>query len=328
MSESKLSLQTVAVNSSAREPSGALLSPDEKYLAAFRSGEILVWPLPEFQTAIKTLKSPCGVFHNLDFSRDGKLLAAATDENQVVVWSFPQGEKLTVLDGNRNKESFFKNLFGCTRNQVVFSPDGKYLASRDNSGKPLLWETRNFSVHKHIDEPVIESEHNTMAFSSDSAMLLIAHGHAAVLYDVDWGTKIEKFIITAESLAFHPSKKQFAVGRRDLITLFDPQAPETQFRTMEEDRITSINEITFTSDGEYLLAVGTMITGTARCGVLYGWSLSDGETVLNISPAARGAVSPDNSIPAGARIYMISRDKLLVSDKTNRKMTIMQLAPV
>jgi len=49
------------------------------------------------------------------FSPDGKILAGVNDKYKVGIWSFPEGELKTVLDGNINqlpKKSFFKKMTG------------------------------------------------------------------------------------------------------------------------------------------------------------------------------------------------------------------------
>ncbi|HWP95481.1 MAG TPA: hypothetical protein VN426_01385 [Syntrophomonadaceae bacterium] len=325
MEQSQVSLQVTGIISYEQEPSGALLSPDEKYLVTYRSTKINIWEMPAFGAKGIILKTPSGIIHDLTFSPDGTILAAATDEGQVVMWSFPQGERLRVLNGDLNKQGFFKNLFGYHHNQVAFSPDGKYLASLDNSARPLLWETQNFALFTHLYDPVFDSEYNTMAFSPDSKMLVVAHGHTAVLYDVHLGIKIEDFGAIAESLAFHHSKKQIAVGYRDKITLFDPKAADAEFRTKKEDRIISINNIVFSPDGNYLLAVGRSVSPSVRGRVLYGWSLLDGESVLHIPPETLANISGDNNISAGAGIHIISRNKALVVLKDPHRMVIIDL---
>lgn len=313
-----VALQKIACLSYEQEPAGIRLSRDEIYLASFRSAEITVRSLDELSNPLYTLKAPSGVIQDLAFSPDGRLLAAATDDNQVALWSFPTGEWQQVVDGRLTKQGFFKGMFGLSHNQVVFSPDGKYLAALDNNARPVIWETRKFSVCCTVDDQVSDAGAGLMDFSPDSQMLVVAHPHATVLYHSKLGTKIERFKAAGKCLAFHHSQKLIAVGLRDRVKLFAPDIEEVEFCGREEDGVTSIRQVMFTSDGQYLLAAGRSPGTSPRSDTLYAWSLSDGTLMPFIHPAV---------LPADAfhRIYFIGLDKIALVLKKLKQVIVMDL---
>lgn len=73
--------------------------------------------------------------HALDFSPDGKHLAAA-DNNQVVIWDVERRREVNRL----------MNQQGPPLQTILFSPDGKRLAVADQEGSITLWNTVNWEM--------------------------------------------------------------------------------------------------------------------------------------------------------------------------------------
>ncbi len=242
---------------------------------------------------------------------DGRWLAAASDESQAVLWSFPAGERLALLEGRLNKQGFFKNLLDAgSCNQVVFSPDSRYLASLDNSSRPLIWNMHDFSLHRQLEEPAADSPLHRIDFSPDSQMLAVAHLHRVALYHVETGIRIKEFRVTPRALAFHPGKKQFAVSVRDRIALFDPNVAGSQLQARKQDKINTFGEIAFSPDGRYLLAVGRSIGSRAGGDILCVWSLESGEMIdVKLDLPAVAKAGSKIHFPAGDHVALVRRDE-------------------
>lgn len=313
-----ITLQTTAHISFEQEPAGICLSPAEQFLLYFRSAEITVHSMAELTTPLYKLKAPSGIIQDLAFSPDGSLLAAATDDNQVALWSFPSGEWKRVVDGRLKKEGFFKGMFGLSHNQVVFSPDGKYLAALDNNARPVTWDTKEYSVCSHMDDQVSDAGTRLMDFSPDSQMLVVAHPHATVLYHTQMGIKIKRFTAAGKCLAFHHSKKQFAVGMRNSVKLFDPDIEEAELCVKEQNRINTVKELIFSPDGNYLLAAGGWIGTSVKSDALYAWSLSAGE----MTPFIYTEDLPTNAV---YKMHFIGPDKIVLVLKGLKQAIIMHL---
>lgn len=303
-----VTLRTIAHLPFEQEPAGISLSPDEQFLLYFRSAEITVHSMVELSTPLFKLKAPSGIIQGLTFSPDGRLLAAATDDNQVGLWSFPSGEFKQVVDGRLNKQGFFKGMFGLSHNQVVFSPDGQYLAALDNKARPVIWETKKYSICGHMDEQVSDAGAHLMDFSPDSQMLAVAHPHATMLYHSQTGIKIERFKAAGKCLAFNRSEKQFAVGLKNSVKLFDPEIEEAEFCSNANDGVNSIHQVMFSGDGRFLLAAGRAIGAPSKNDVLYAWSLSD--------KALIPLVYPDRWPDVVYKIHFIGPDKIALVSKS------------
>lgn len=313
-----ITLKTTERLSFEQEPAGMLLSPDGQYLIYFRSAEITVLSMADISTPLYKLKAPSGIIQGLAFSPDSRLLAAATDDNQVGLWSFPSGEFEQVVDGRLNKQGFFKGMFGLSHNQVVFSPDGKYLAALDNKARPVIWETKKYSICGHMDEQVSDAGAHLMDFSPDSQMLVVAHPHATMLYHSQTGTKIERFKAAGKCLAFHRGEKQFAVGLKNSVKLFDPDIEEAEFCGNTNDGVNSIHQVMFNADGRFLLAAGRAIGSSFKSDVLYAWSLADRALMQLIFP---------ETWPAAAvyKIHFIGPDKIALVAKGLKQAAVMHL---
>jgi WD40 repeat protein len=115
-------------------------SPDGKYLAgALVDGRVVIWSAPDFKEET-TLKNIFGV-EALEWSNNGKLLALATNQQELFVW-FPAKNK-TLLQVKAQRESF--QIF-----DMAFSPDGRQLFTVGGLGYGI-WDVASGKLAKSID---------------------------------------------------------------------------------------------------------------------------------------------------------------------------------
>src|SRR5919199_3016672 len=89
-----------------------------------------------------------GAVNSVSFSPDGKMIASASDDNTVKLWSI-DGKLLRTLKGHTNS---LRDSFTARVNSVSFSPDGKRIASASNDKTVKLWSVdgtllRTFTGH-------------------------------------------------------------------------------------------------------------------------------------------------------------------------------------
>jgi WD40 repeat protein/serine/threonine protein kinase len=83
---------------------------------------------------LRTLNEHSNTICSVAFSRDGKLLATASDDQQVKLWSVGDWNCVRTLIGTAGIEAErFKS--------VVFSPDGKWVLAGGETGAISVWET-------------------------------------------------------------------------------------------------------------------------------------------------------------------------------------------
>jgi RNA polymerase sigma factor (sigma-70 family) len=199
-------------------------SPDGKSVAATLAGENVV-KLWDPATG-KEKKTFDGVniagasLTNIAFSRDGRLLAAAgwvadfatgKSNGAVFLWETASGKLVWQVEGHTNQ------LFG-----LVFSPDGKLLATASRDKTIKLWDTATGKCKQTLE------------------------GHESGVF----------------SLAFSPDGKLLASGGLDgTVRLWDPDSGELKYTKSGYIRGLKV-VVAFSPDGRRLAAGGTILGST------------------------------------------------------------------
>ncbi len=246
--------------------SSVAFSPDGKIIAsggACVEGMCPGISLLDTQTG-KRLKSFGGLYTTLSvcFSPDGKTLASSGDEwgSNIRLWDVQTGELLKTL----KKRTAFEDFKGRDVNSVVFSPDGKTIASGSGNGTIRLWNANTGEFIKYLVGHT--KSVNSVAFSPNGNTLISTGEDGVCLWDVNTGEYIDEFQIPAVSAAFSPDGKTCAIANETGISLWNAHTFQFLERLTEtagsEDNnfrgkdISSIQSVAFSPDGKTIVSCG------------------------------------------------------------------------
>jgi len=167
--------------------SSVVFSPDFSLFATGEQTDVKLWDLATGKQ-LSSLKE-AGLQSVVEFSPDGKLLAATSTDNSARLWDIAAGRELRRLEGHTN---YIYHL--------IFSRDGKMLASVSKDQTVRLWDvgTGNLlaTLKGHIKDV------NSIAFSPDGRRVATASDDETVkLWEVGTGTELM-------TLKEHPAKSE------------------------------------------------------------------------------------------------------------------------
>lgn len=195
-------------------PINLKFSPDGKSIAANCNGTINIWELDTINNINQFQEPNVRINGNIfNFSPDGKLIITSQD-NQIIIRDPNTG--FTIDNPLGEHTTYITN--------IVFSPDGKLIASTDANGTTKLWDTAS---KKQIGNPLSVSSssysYNSTIFSSDSKSLLIGYEFPNIII---WDIKTEQRIplpitLQGNSFALSPDDKTLASSYDNGIGLWN-----------------------------------------------------------------------------------------------------------
>jgi WD40 repeat protein/tRNA A-37 threonylcarbamoyl transferase component Bud32 len=184
------------------------LSPDGRLIAVgLRERGVALWDARELTPAGAPLLDTGGEVKALDFSPDGRTLAAVSGDGVATIWDVPS-------------RSLRHPPFsaGGANAGVAFTPDGTTLATTGSSGGVQLWDVATGASRGRIAGFTSSSD---VSFSGDGALVAFAHafsGGVAVAHV--WDVSKRSLVATLEggeegdalAVALSPDGRMLAVG--------------------------------------------------------------------------------------------------------------------
>ncbi|MFF8837400.1 WD40 repeat domain-containing serine/threonine protein kinase [Streptomyces sp. NPDC015130] len=212
---------------------------------------------PFESTPFLSLRGPEEDISCLEFSPDGRTVAAGTPDSTVFLWTSADFATEPVADTLETKK--YNSL------AVAFSPDGRTLASAGNDRTIRLWDTTTHQVRGTLTVPAAPLVRGSdsvyvsvLAFSRDGTRLAAAGGATSTVWL--WDVRARKLVAALEgigagvsALAFSPDGKRLVAGTFDEgVMLSDLAAPGRRpvvLRDAPEDRDGWMLGVAFSRDG-------------------------------------------------------------------------------
>ena len=233
----------------------------------------------------------------LAFSPDGKHLAGGIGTPVYTIGAAEAPGLVKVWDAQTGQELFTLRVHSRSVNSVVFSQDGKRLASlgihasRGQASEVKVWDAETGQEVFTVESPAYPYEQQTVAYSPDGKRLACG-GRDVKLWDAQSGQELRVLKGGGPSVAFSPDGKRLASGGK----VWDAQTGQEllAFKGGHADYVLSV---AFSPDGKRLVSA-------SRDGMVKVWDVQTGQDLLSLNGHTAGVESLASSQrpPTGKRL--------------------------
>ena len=254
-------------------------------------------PKETITDAVRTLTGHTRSVNGVAFSPDGKLLAAGSGDNMVMLWDAASGKEVRTLAATSSVGS------------VAFSPDGKLLAAGSGDNTLILWDVAS---GQEVRTLTATSTVGSVAFSLDGKLLASGSWDKSTvtLWDVASGQEVRT--LTGHTggvdsvVAFSPDGQLLASGSWDNSTMTLREVATGQEINTFNGHNGGVYSVAFSPDGK-LLASGSN-DKTVKL-----WDVASGQEVGTLK-GYTGRVSSVAFSPDGKLLAAGSGDEVTLSE--------------
>ncbi|MBL7648267.1 MAG: hypothetical protein JNK74_18975 [Candidatus Hydrogenedentes bacterium] len=282
-------------------------SPDGAWVARGGLGTVALYPVKDGKldpAKVVLLPGHDDQVRALDFSSDGKLLAAAGGKTgrggQVIVWDTTTHQPLRTISAHKD------NIL-----DVAFSPDNSLIATASYDKHVMVFSTADGATRNDFTDHV--DAVYALAFSPDGKYLATGAGDRTVkLWDVAEGKRLITFSDAAKNVnavAFSPDSRYLAAGSADKrIYVWDVPASAEQF-TQSSTSTGVLAHSQFAHDGAVLALAytqdGATLVSSGEDAVVKLWDAATMATARTLEPQSDWplalALSPAGDFLASGR---------------------------
>lgn len=282
-------------------------SPNSEYLVtASLDGIVRLWHKWKTKDSKPIELKHEGAVTAVTFSPDGKYLATASSDNTGRVWEITSAEITSAEITSPIKAAAFM-IHKDGVNAVVFSPDGKYVATGSLDGTARLWEISGdrpfkFMVHKDTVKSV--------AFSQDKDSKYLATASNENIVRI-WGTNTSEKLYDlphqepVTDVAFSPNNKYLAtVSNNKDIHVWERTNNKKNLFVQKPYLLqhqANVNAIVFSPDSNYIATAS--LDGNARI-----WEITNGKRLCEMPH--KGSVTNVTFSSDGEDLATASRDNI------------------
>ncbi|MFI5461465.1 MAG: protein kinase [Isosphaerales bacterium] len=306
---------------------GVAFSPDGRTLASTSrlDGTVKLWDVLASEDP-QTLRGRGNVVRAVAYSPDGRILASACQDDTVKLWDAATGQEIRTLDRSTEKEyrpSLRSAVFHAANEykKVVFSPNGRTLASTYRDGTVKLWDVgtgRKVGVLPVI--PVFDA-----AFSPDGRSIAIATmSDQLMIWDVATGRNVRTFRGHASGyhgVAFSPDGRTLAFASADnTVELWDA-ANGKEVRTLS-GHTKPVIAVAFSPDGRTFASTSydqTVRVWDAATGQEIKTFVDQGDIVPTLFGAGAFFPSPAFSPDGRTLAYVSEKAAIKIWDVTTKQ---------